>query len=100
MRTRSDREREQRGGDGHEDRCPDRSQGRRGFPNTIVSAVMIRVLKRAWIPLLIVLVVVIAGFAVQRIRTFFGAEGIIVTPKNFADDPEPFNPKVVKYEIF
>jgi hypothetical protein len=61
---------------------------------------MIRLLKRAWIPLLIVLVVVIAGFAVQRIRTFFGAEGIIVTPKNFADDPEPFNPKVVKYEIF
>ena len=61
---------------------------------------MIRVLRRAWIPLVIILVVVIAGFAVQRIRTFFGAEGIIVTPKNFADDPEPFNPKVVKYEIF
>jgi Mycobacterium membrane protein len=57
-------------------------------------------LKRAWIPLLIVVVVVIAGFSVQRIRTFFGAEGIIVTPKNFADDPEPFKPKVVKYEIF
>ena len=61
---------------------------------------MTRLLKRAWIPLLIVLVVVVAGFSVQRIRTFFGAEGIIVTPKNFADDPEPFNPKVVKYEIF
>jgi hypothetical protein len=61
---------------------------------------MTRLLKRAWIPLLIVLVVVIAGFSVQRIRTFFGAEGIIVTPKNFADDPEPFNPKVVKYEIY
>lgn len=26
--------------------------------------------------------------------------GILVTPKNFADDAEPFNPKVVKYEIF
>ena len=61
---------------------------------------MTSLLKRAWIPLLIVVVVVIAGFSVQRIRTFFGAEGIIVTPKNFADDPEPFNPKVVKYEIF
>jgi Mycobacterium membrane protein len=56
--------------------------------------------KRAWIPLLIVVVVAIAGFTVQRIRTFFGAEGIITTPKVFADDPEPFDPKVVKYEIF
>ena len=57
-------------------------------------------LKRAWIPLLIVVVVVVSGFTVHRVRTFFGSEGIIVTPKNFADDPEPFNPKVVKYEIF
>jgi hypothetical protein len=56
--------------------------------------------KRAWSPLLIVVVVAIAGFTVQRIRTFFGAEGIITTPKVFADDPEPFDPKVVKYEIF
>jgi hypothetical protein len=56
--------------------------------------------KRVWIPIVIVIVVVIAGFTVHRIRTFFGAEGIIVTPKVFADDPEPFDPKVVKYEIF
>ena len=50
--------------------------------------------------MVIVIVVVIAGFTVHRIRTFFGAEGIIVTPQVFADDPEPFDPKVVKYEIF
>lgn len=61
---------------------------------------MIRVAKRVWIPLVIVLVVAVAGFAVHRIRTFFGSEGIIVTPKVFANDPEPFDPKVVKYEIF
>jgi hypothetical protein len=57
-------------------------------------------LKKAWIPLLIVVVVAVAGFTVQRIRTFFGAEGITVTPVQFADDPEPFDPKVVTYEIF
>jgi hypothetical protein len=56
--------------------------------------------KRVWIPLVIVIVVAIAGFTVQRIRTFFGAEGIITTPRVFADDPEPFDPKVVKYEVF
>ena len=61
---------------------------------------MTRIMKRAWIPLVIVVVVAIAGFTVQRIRGFFGAEGIIVTPKVFAEDPEPFDPKVVKYEIF
>jgi hypothetical protein len=61
---------------------------------------MTSILKRAWIPLLIVVVVVIGGFTVMRIRGFFGSEGIIVTPKVFADDPEPFDPKVVKYEIF
>jgi hypothetical protein len=58
------------------------------------------VLKRVWIPLVIVLVVFVAGFIVMRVRTFFGSEGIITTPKVFAEDPEPFDPKVVKYEVF
>lgn len=61
---------------------------------------MIGTLKRAWIPLLILVVVAIAGFTVQRIRTFFGSEGILVTPKVFADDPEPFDPKVVGVRSF
>ena len=46
---------------------------------------MIGLAKKVWMPLLIVFVVVVAGFTVTRIRTFFGAEGIIVTPRNFAD---------------
>ncbi len=58
------------------------------------------ILKKAWLPLLIVVVLVIAGMTVGRVRTFFGADGVIVTPRNFADDPKPFDPKVVKYEIF
>jgi hypothetical protein len=57
------------------------------------------ILKRAWIPLVIVVVVAVAGFTVHRIRAFFGSEGILVTPKVFAEDPEPFDPKVVRYEI-
>ncbi len=56
--------------------------------------------KKAWLPLLIVVVVAIAGMVVFRTRTYFGADGITVTPRNFADDPEPFDPKVVRYEIF
>jgi hypothetical protein len=61
---------------------------------------MIAFLKRAWIPLLVIAVVVISGFTVHRIRTFFGSDGIITTPRVFADDPESFDPKVVKYEIW
>jgi hypothetical protein len=57
------------------------------------------IVKKIWIPLLILIVVAVAGFTVNRIRGFFGAEGVTVTPKVFADDPEPFDPKVVRYEI-
>lgn len=61
---------------------------------------MIRALKRVWIPLVLVLVAVVAGFTVHRLRTFFGSEGVLVTPKVFADDPESFDPKVVRYEVY
>ncbi|ORB28559.1 MmpS family transport accessory protein [Mycolicibacterium parafortuitum] len=60
---------------------------------------MIAIGKKVWLPLLIIVVVVVAGLTVSRIRTFFGSEGIIETPRNFADLPEPFDPKVVRYEI-
>ncbi len=61
---------------------------------------MIRILRRTWIPLLIVIVVLVGGFAVKRMRTYFGSDGILVTPRVFANDPKPFDPKVVKYEVF
>jgi hypothetical protein len=61
---------------------------------------MTRALKRAWVPLVIVVVVVIAGLTVARIRGYFASEGPLVTPVNFADDPEPFEPKVVEYEVY
>jgi hypothetical protein len=61
---------------------------------------MTKVLRRAWIPIVIIIVVLVSGFTVHRVRTFFGMNPILVTPKNFADDAEPFNPKVVKYEVF
>ena len=60
---------------------------------------MTGVLKRAWVPLLIVVVVVIAGLTVQRIRGYFGSEGIIVTPRNMGDSVASFEPKLVQYEI-
>lgn len=45
-------------------------------------------------------VVVVGGFAVVRVKSFFGAHdtGVLVSPR--LDESKPFKPKVVKYEIF
>jgi hypothetical protein len=59
-----------------------------------------KLLGRAWIPLLIVVVVVIGGFTVMRVKTFFGAPDPASQSSKPADDTKPFNPKVVKYEIY
>lgn len=61
---------------------------------------MFKLLKRIWIPLLIAAVVAVGGLTVGRIRTFFGStdtSGISAAP---ADDTKPFDPKIVKYEIY
>ncbi|HEY6857420.1 MAG TPA: MmpS family transport accessory protein, partial [Mycobacterium sp.] len=59
-----------------------------------------KIVRNAWLPLLIVAVVVVGGFAVTRVKSFFGAHdtGVMTTPR--LDDSKPFKPKVVKYEIF
>ncbi|MCV7443101.1 MmpS family transport accessory protein [Mycobacterium paraense] len=59
-----------------------------------------RVVRNAWLPLLIVAVVVIGGFTVARVKSFFTANdtGVLTSPRQ--EDSKPFKPKVVKYEIF
>jgi hypothetical protein len=59
-----------------------------------------RVMKRVWMPLLIVFVIGIGVMTVMRVRTFFGHDDINSGNHKVADDTKPFNPKVVKYEIF
>lgn len=60
---------------------------------------MFTLLKRTWIPLVIVIVVVVAGFTVMRIRTFFGADAAGTQTSSPIEDTKPFNPKVVTYQI-
>jgi hypothetical protein len=59
-----------------------------------------KLVRNAWLPLLIVAVVVVGGFAVTRVKSFFGAHdtGALTTPR--LDDSKPFKPKIVKYEVF
>jgi hypothetical protein len=58
------------------------------------------VVKRAWMPLAIMVLVAIAGFAVYRLHGIFGVHpaGSAVTAR--ADDIKPFNPKRVTLEVF
>ena len=59
-----------------------------------------KVIRNAWLPLLIVAVVVVGGFTVARVKSFFGAENATTATSARMDDSKPFKPKVVKYEIF
>jgi hypothetical protein len=56
--------------------------------------------KRAWIPLVVVVLVAIAGFAVYRLHGVFGVRGATSVVGARADDIKPFNPKHVTLEVF
>lgn len=61
---------------------------------------MVGIVKRAWIPLLIVVVVAIGGVVVYRMHGLFGSDNETTrTGAGLAQDAEPFNPKVVTYHI-
>jgi hypothetical protein len=58
-----------------------------------------RVLKKGWIPLLLVVVVALGAYAVVRVRDTLGANGTATAAAGNADDTKPFNPKYIAYEI-
>ncbi|MUL49420.1 hypothetical protein FZI85_20595 [Mycobacterium sp. CBMA293] len=60
---------------------------------------MTRGFGRAWLPLLIVIAVAAGGFAVSQLRTVFGSDPVVVTPRG-SDSAADFNPKIVTYEVF
>ncbi|HXB85789.1 MmpS family transport accessory protein [Mycobacterium sp.] len=59
-----------------------------------------KIVRNAWLPLLITAVMVAGGFTVARVKSFFGAENAAGVTSARVDDSKPFKPKVVKYEIF
>ncbi|MEE6167477.1 MULTISPECIES: MmpS family transport accessory protein [unclassified Mycolicibacterium] len=60
---------------------------------------MTKVLRRMWLPVLIIVAVVAGGLVVMNVRKVFGSNPVVVTDKS-SDNAEDFNPKIVKYEIF
>jgi hypothetical protein len=63
------------------------------------AAAVISLLKRIWLPMLIVAAVSVGGFSVANLRSVFGSDGAVVTPVG-NDTADKFNPKVVVYEVF
>ena len=58
------------------------------------------VVKRAWLPLAIAMLVAVAGFAVYRLHGSFGVHPATSAVSARADDIKPFNPKHVTLEVF
>jgi Mycobacterium membrane protein len=57
-----------------------------------------QVLKKVWMPLLLVVVIALGAYAVVRIRDTFGVTAVASGEGN-ADNTKPFNPKHITYEI-
>jgi hypothetical protein len=56
--------------------------------------------KKAWIALVILAVVLVAGFCVTRLRSVFGNHDNRPITSGNANDIKPFNPKHVVYEVW
>lgn len=60
----------------------------------------LHLLRRVWLPVVIVIVVAIAGFGVYRLHGVFGKTETTRPGSGLANDTKPFNPKTVVYEIY
>lgn len=56
--------------------------------------------KKVWIALVIVVVVAVAAFCVDRLRGIFGVHDNRPITSGIADEIKPFNPKHVVYEVY
>jgi hypothetical protein len=60
---------------------------------------LMRGFRKTWMLLLIMIVVAVAAFAVDRLHGMFGKTELTREGSGLVNDPKPFNPKTVVYEI-
>ncbi|BDB40326.1 putative transport accessory protein MmpS4 [Mycobacterium kiyosense] len=53
-----------------------------------------------WIPLVVMVVVAVGAFIVYRVHGYFGSEKRPSYADSNLQNPEPFNPKRITYEVF
>jgi hypothetical protein len=61
---------------------------------------MLTFFKRAWVPLVVVVAVVLGGVAVTRLRGVFGSDAIFTATGSYAEPLEPSHLKRVTYEVY
>lgn len=61
---------------------------------------MLAFLKRAWVPLVVVVAVLLGGGAVSRLRGVFGSDAIFSATGGGAEPLEPSHLKRVTYEVY
>lgn len=61
---------------------------------------MFTILKRAWVPLVVVVAVALGGIAVDRLRGVFGSDAIFTATGSSAEPLEPSHVKQVTYEVY
>ncbi|MCV7344438.1 MmpS family transport accessory protein [Mycolicibacterium rhodesiae] len=59
-----------------------------------------QLLRKVWLPIVILLVIAIAAFGVFRLHGVFGKTETTRPGSGLANDTKPFNPKTVVYEIY
>jgi hypothetical protein len=61
---------------------------------------MLAFLKRAWVPLVVVVAVALGGVAVSQLRGAFGSDAIFTATGSGAEPLEPSHVKRVTYEVY
>lgn len=61
---------------------------------------MLTFLKRAWVPLVVVVAVALGGVTVNRLRGVFGSDAIFTATGSSAEPLEPSHLKHVKYDVY
>ncbi len=61
---------------------------------------MFTLLKRLWIPLVVIAVLAAGGLTVSRLHGIFGSEKTLTYGDTKNEKGKPYNPKKMKYEIF
>ena len=64
-----------------------------------MAAAITRMAKRAWIPLVLLVVLTVSGFGVVRLHRIFGSQDLNANAGGGIEIVQ-FNPKVVVYEVF
>lgn len=76
-----------------------RAEGGSGKNRRNAGSVILRFLRRLWIPLVILVVIAVGGFTVSRLHGLFGSE----KSPSYADtkvDNKTYNPQHLRYEVF